>query len=248
MRHLKKPSPAMIVACLSLFVALSGVTYAATGGNFILGRSNTASNQTSLSASVSSATPGGSKVLQLTNPSTASGAAGLGITVGANKAPIAVNATAGKATNLNADKLDGLDSTAFANAAQPAGRKITGSCNPTSTAFVDCGTLTINLPRPGLRVLIVASADWHSVGSAPGLATDGRCRIGVNGAPFGPDARPGETEDVSDDLATHSLTLTNVTDPTLGAGNHTFGLACNELDGDIFFDATMVSAVVLGSG
>jgi hypothetical protein len=52
-------------------------------------------------------------MLQVTNTSTGSGAAGIGITVGANKAPLTVNANAGKATNLNADKLDGVDSTGF---------------------------------------------------------------------------------------------------------------------------------------
>jgi hypothetical protein len=115
-KHLKKPSPAMIVACLSLFIALSGVTYAATGGNFILGNPNTATSQTSLSAPVAGNAQGPKSVLQLTNTSTAAGAEGLGITVGANKAPIHVNSTAGKATNLNADKLDGLDSSALRGA------------------------------------------------------------------------------------------------------------------------------------
>jgi hypothetical protein len=107
MRHLKKPSPAMFVACLSLFVALSGVTYAATGGNFILGNPNSATSQTSLSAPIAT------KALQVTNTSTAAGASGIGITVGTNRSPLVVNSTAGKATNLNADKLDSLDSTVF---------------------------------------------------------------------------------------------------------------------------------------
>ena len=44
------------------------------------------------------------------------------------------------------------------------------------------------------------------------------------------------------------MTLTNVTDPNLGAGNHTFGLACSERDGDIVFNPTYVSVVVLGPG
>jgi hypothetical protein len=33
-----------VVACLSLFLALSGVTYAATGGNFLLGKPNSATS------------------------------------------------------------------------------------------------------------------------------------------------------------------------------------------------------------
>jgi hypothetical protein len=139
----------------------------------------------------------------------------------------------------------------IAASALPKGRKITSSCNPSSTTFADCGTLTINLPRPGLRVLIVASATWYSNGFAsPGVnaVTDGICRIGVNGAPFGPNANPGEIQDVTDGGATNSVTLTNVTDPNLGAGNHTIGLACNDGTGDIVYPATYVSAVVLGPG
>jgi hypothetical protein len=44
------------------------------------------------------------------------------------------------------------------------------------------------------------------------------------------------------------LALTNVTDPNLGAGNNTVGLACNELNSDISYYGTNVSAVVLGPG
>jgi hypothetical protein len=132
----------------------------------------------------------------------------------------------------------------IASSALPKGRAITDFCDPNTTAFVDCGTLTINLPRPGLRVLIVASAMWDSIGGP----SAGTCRIGVNGAPFGPDANPGETVDTSYAFAQQSLTLTNVTDPNLGRGNHTIGLACNQEDGDIFFERTYVSVVVLGPG
>ena len=141
----------------------------------------------------------------------------------------------------------------IAPSALPMGRKITSSCNPNTSAFVDCGTLTINLPRPGLRVLIVASADWYSSGflgdPAETHITNGTCRIGVNGAPFGPDATPGEIQDVSEfGGSNQSVTLTNVTDPNLGAGNHTFGLACNETAGSITFPTTYISVVVLGPG
>jgi hypothetical protein len=152
---------------------------------------------------------------------------------------VAANAVNG--TDVVNGSIGGAD---IAASALPKGRKITSSCNPTSTTFVDCGTLTINLPRPGLRVLIVASAMWDSLAGP----SRGVCRIGVNGAPFGPDAFPGENTDNSSGDAEHSLTLTNVTDPNLGAGNHTFGLACDEVGGNIAFDQTYVSVVVLGPG
>jgi hypothetical protein len=56
---------------------------------------------------------GSSLVVQ--NPS---GGSALRLQVNAGQAPLTVNATAGKATNLNADRLDGKDSSAFALAAR----------------------------------------------------------------------------------------------------------------------------------
>ena len=55
---------ANVVSLAALFVALGGTTYAATGGNFILGKSNSASSTTSLTAPVAG------KGLQVTNTST----------------------------------------------------------------------------------------------------------------------------------------------------------------------------------
>jgi hypothetical protein len=157
-----------------------------------------------------------------------------------------------KAPDVAANAVNGADvvngsirGADIASSALSKGRAITSSCNPTSTAFVDCGSLTINLPRPDLRVLIVASAMWYgNFETTPA----GTCRIGVNGAPFGPDVLPGEPADNSNSVQQHSVTLTNVTDPNLGAGDHTFGLACNQRVADIIFDETMVSVVVLGRG
>jgi hypothetical protein len=47
-----KPSPAMLVALLALFVALGGAGIAATGGNFILGQQNAADATTDLQGAV----------------------------------------------------------------------------------------------------------------------------------------------------------------------------------------------------
>ncbi len=156
-------------------------------------------------------------------------------------ADVAANAVNG--AKIADNSITGAD---IAPSALPQGRKITSSCDPSSTTFVDCGTLTINLPRPGLRVLIVATGMWYNAAD-PG-ASAGVCRIGVNGAPFGPNAYPGEGTDSTGNIVENSLTLTNVTDPNLGAGNHTFGLACSQTAGDIKFNPTYVSAVVLGPG
>ncbi len=105
MRSRFRPSHGTVVAYLALFVALGGTTYAATGGNFILGKPNTANSQTSLTASPSFA----GKALQLTNTNTGAGATALGLSVASGHAPFTVN-TGTKVANLNADKLDGIDS------------------------------------------------------------------------------------------------------------------------------------------
>jgi hypothetical protein len=92
------------LAASVVLISTSAVAGTGVGGVFNLGKTNTVNAQSKLTGSTSA------KNLQLTN--TGSGQ-GLGITVGAGKAPIVVNSGAGKATNLNADKLDGLNSTDY---------------------------------------------------------------------------------------------------------------------------------------
>jgi hypothetical protein len=106
-KHLvKRPSPSMVVALLALFLA-GGAGYAATGGSFILGQANTATSPSSLTASIND------RALKLTNTNTGTGASALGLNVAPGHAPFLVQSTSGKVLNLNGDKLDGLDSTAF---------------------------------------------------------------------------------------------------------------------------------------
>jgi hypothetical protein len=97
---------ANVMATIAVFMGIGGTTYAATGGNFILGKSNSASSKTSLSAPISD------KALQLTNTNTGAGATALGLNVASGHAPFTVNSGT-KVANLNADKLDGIDSTGF---------------------------------------------------------------------------------------------------------------------------------------
>jgi hypothetical protein len=90
---------------LALFLVLSGgVAYAATGGNFILGTPNSANATTGLSSNVASG-----PTLDLTNTG---GQPAASFTGGAGAAPFAVNSTR-KVAKLNADRLDGIDSTGF---------------------------------------------------------------------------------------------------------------------------------------
>ena len=88
MRSRFRPSHGTVVAYLALFVALGGTTYAATGGNFILGQSNSASTPTSLSS-------GASQALKVTNSTAHAGVWASGGSVANNAAAVHGQSTAG---------------------------------------------------------------------------------------------------------------------------------------------------------
>ena len=102
----RRPSAPLVISVIALFVSLGGAGYAATGGNFILGQSNTASNTSSLTAPVPN------QALKLRNLSTTAGATALGLEVRSGHAPMTVNSGA-KVVDLNADRVDGVDSGEF---------------------------------------------------------------------------------------------------------------------------------------
>lgn len=89
---------------IGLIVALTSSGTAAAV-SIVLGGTNTASATTTIKTAKNVA------VLQLTNTNGNGGtsAKGLEITVPAGRAPITVSPGAGKATNLNADMVDGMD-------------------------------------------------------------------------------------------------------------------------------------------
>jgi hypothetical protein len=107
----RRPSPSIVISLLALFIALGGAGYSATGGNFILGRANSASSQTTLLAPFSGTS------LVIRNTATFVGASALRLSVAAGHQPLIVT-TRTKVANLNVDLLDGLDSAAFARSAQ----------------------------------------------------------------------------------------------------------------------------------
>lgn len=89
---------------LALVLGVATMAFAANGNNFVLGvLTNSATDVTRLVGNVS-----GGPALQVVNNNTDAGSRALQLNVADGKAPMVVNATAGKATNLNADKLDGL--------------------------------------------------------------------------------------------------------------------------------------------
>ena len=97
-----------LAVVLALTVGLTSTALAGTGvgATFNLGKTNAVSAISKLAGSVAGPS------LLIDNNSAAKGATALNLQVEAGKAPMKVN-SGKKVTKLNADKLDGLDSTAF---------------------------------------------------------------------------------------------------------------------------------------
>jgi hypothetical protein len=88
---LRRPSPATVISVIALVFAMSGTAVAATGGDFILGKSNTATSTTSLSDTKGTA-------LSLSSAST--------------KPPLTVSNSV-QVPNLDASELGGLGPSAY---------------------------------------------------------------------------------------------------------------------------------------
>jgi hypothetical protein len=97
---------ALIAAVVSAFVAAGAAV--ATTKTFVLGTTNTVDAASAVTAGSGLNT----KLLQLTNNSTGSSATALGLTTASSRPPMIVSSQA-RVANLNADKLDGIDSGGF---------------------------------------------------------------------------------------------------------------------------------------
>jgi hypothetical protein len=120
-----------VAIMLGLIFGVATSAFGANGGNFILGSlNNTATAITKLTGTV-----GGGPALQVSNPSTATGSTALDLQVATGKAPMKVNRTT-KVTNLNADLIDGKDSTTI-------GRELFAVVNQDGTVARSRGNPTV---------------------------------------------------------------------------------------------------------
>jgi hypothetical protein len=104
---------ALIAAFVSAFVAAGAAV--ATTQTFVLGttdRVNAATKVTNLQANGTTVNPVDAPLMTLENKSTSTNATPLSLVAAANHSPLKVN-TQTKVTNLNADQLDGKDSSAL---------------------------------------------------------------------------------------------------------------------------------------
>ncbi len=147
---------------LALVFGVASMAFGANGSNFILGSLNNAATAiTKLTGNVS-----GGPALQVQNANTAAGSKALQLGVAAGKAPLTVNATAGKATNLNSDKLDGLNSSEIGDNgwSRGVGSSATNSDSP-KAARADC-------PSGKVVVGTAFSIAGGQTGTIPNAQTD----------------------------------------------------------------------------
>jgi hypothetical protein len=137
--------------------------------------------------------------------------------------------------------------------AGPAASSLTHTeCNPLngSGVYVQCGSVTLNLPAAG-KVFVMASLSYWISGNQ---ATAGKCRITADGS-FATGAN--DTMNVGYNAANTNngaslggaplgTSLSAVTG-TLGAGSHTVGVECSESAVDLRFSDTAVSAIYVGA-
>jgi hypothetical protein len=236
--HLRRPSHGTVVAYLALFFALSVGAYAAN----TVGSSDV-TDDSLLSVDVKG---------KAGNSTTA---AENGTLTGVDVSGQAANPSVGQpfvegsltGADVKNNSLTGADISESTLGTVPnaksAGRaaSVNSFCDPASTSFTPCGTVTLTLPASS-RVMVVASGQWHSVTGGP---SKGECRVLVDGPPgtgtvLGA-AFPGEIVDTTDATHEKAAAINGVTD-ALPAGSHTFSFYCTQDEGDINLDETFISA------
>ena len=223
----RKPSPAMVVACAAMIVALAGTAMAApTAIKSILNKKEKKQVKNIAKNQVNALAPG----LSVKHAGTATSA---------DTAKRADAAT-------NADALGGqaLENIVTARSVSPGGP----ACDPSSSTLVVCASLDMTLPHEG-RVLLIGTAGQVAFNNAQ---TAGDCLFRVDGVNSGGSVHVGNQYAPTPTGATatnfpNGFANTVVTDP-VGAGPHTFALACSESNGDVEFAGPQLSAVLVGSG
>jgi len=169
---------ALVAAVVSAFVAAGAAV--ATTKTFVLGTSNTVDAASTVTAGAAGLN---AKMLQLTNNSTGSAATALGLTTPGSRPPLIVNSQA-KVANLNADKLDGVESTQFQRVGlvywggplQSAVGAVVIRWNELHAAIVVGPTADtvniINICSAGSQALHVLSNSGPQVSIAPGVSVN----------------------------------------------------------------------------
>ena len=228
----RRPSPTFVIASVALFVALGGPGYAATGGGFVLGSLNTATSPTSLTASGAASTSG----LSVTNSNNAAGATALALNVPAGHAPMTVNRST-KVVSLNADWLDGLDSSTFLRKGALATVSVNGAG----------GVVDVNNPGTGNgvrgRTSSTSGSGVYGENMSGGAGVAGRASTG--NAIYGESTGRGYAGYFAGDVAiTGGLSCDGCVNPTNISGS--VANATNAADAERVDGASIVSNRIVG--
>jgi hypothetical protein len=249
---------AHVLALIALFVALGGTTYAAVKlPKNSVGTKQLKNNAVTRAKIKNSAVNGaklannsvaGADVLESTLAKVPS-AANADHATAADSATNATNATS--ATTVGGAGIDSF--TIGRSTASTQGGGTSSSCNPSSNAFIDCGNVSLTLPRSG-RVLIVADGTFDGEGS---LGYRGDCQLVVDGTRIGSSIALGT---VNVNTTTGTVIMgpgynpnaedgfgMNAVSDVLAAGAHNFALQCEQVGGTVEFSQTFVSAVMIGA-
>src|SRR5918995_2535680 len=145
-----------VVAALTLATASVAVAGSGVGGVFNLGQTNTVNAITKLVGSVTGAS------LVIDNNSTGTAATALNLQVEPGKTPMKVNSQA-KVANLNADRLDGKDSSAF-GIETAHNFSFTDECDTPNT-FNQCAPVAVTVPA-GKTYLVSVWSSFTARGGA----------------------------------------------------------------------------------
>lgn len=160
---------AIVAIAVATALISSGTAAAATA--FMLGVSNTVGTTTTLNSGVNAA------VLRVNNTNGTGGTSARGITINvpAGREPILVNSSAGKATNLNADKVDGRDAAYFGRVRQFRGTVNTVTPKTTMLTFegitISREVYILGDNKLRCQLYVSTAADGHITGFAAGTGT-----------------------------------------------------------------------------
>ncbi|MDQ3728162.1 MAG: hypothetical protein M3355_01085 [Actinomycetota bacterium] len=107
-----------------------------------------------------------------------------------------------------------------------------GTCNPDSTTFVACASVSITVPASGARALLVGRI--RATGSGAGF-----CRLGTSTVGAVPASTVPAFSSDSPFIPLNGIT------PPLPAGSSSFGIDCTENAGDIDYDEAKISVVLI---
>ncbi len=135
----------------------------------------------------------------------------------------------------------GLDKDARNKVLPVSNTKTTTECDPTTTTYVDCGSVSLNqsaaFPR---RTMIVVDGAF----STDGTSSRGECRLEVDNSGAAVNnafAKLGDNTGVHTSNYHAGWGLNTITAP-LG-GKHTYSVKCNEQESDIKFHDIQISVI-----